>query len=101
MISRAFFEYVFELVFLFSAAFTAHIQRRHGEGHLVYTSGDEYKGHFHGGVYGGGDGELICGDFHYVGEWRDGKRCGKGRCVLSNCDLYDPMPYIIAGFVFK
>jgi hypothetical protein len=60
---------------------------RHGEGHLVFTSGDEYKGHFHGGVYGGGEGELICGEYHYVGEWRDGKRCGKGRCVLSNCDL--------------
>ncbi len=60
---------------------------RHGEGHLVYTSGDEYKGCFHAGVYGGGDGELICGEYHYVGEWKDGKRCGKGRCVLSTCDL--------------
>lgn len=60
---------------------------RHGEGHLIYTSGDEYKGHFHGGMYGGGEGELICGDYHYVGEWKEGKRCGKGRCVLTSCDL--------------
>jgi hypothetical protein len=60
---------------------------RNGEGHLVFTSGDEYKGHFQNGVYGGGEGELICGDYHYVGEWKEGKRCGKGRCVLSNCDL--------------
>lgn len=84
---------------------------RHGQGELVWSNGDKYKGTFWNGVREGegtlhfSDGSEYVGNWNqnkmhgqgtrrfpngnvYSGNYREGKRSGNGRCYYANGDMY-------------
>mmetsp|Transcript_25777 Transcript_25777/g.42926 ORF Transcript_25777/g.42926 Transcript_25777/m.42926 type:complete len:309 (-) Transcript_25777:175-1101(-) len=84
---------------------------RHGEGELVWSNEDRYKGTFWNGVREGegtlnfADGSEYVGNWKdnkmhgqgtrrfpngnvYTGNYREGKRSGNGRCYYANGDMY-------------
>lgn len=51
----------------------------HGEGHLIASNGDEYRGNFDRGIFDG-KGTMVYADSGntYSGDWQDGKHHGQG-----------------------
>jgi len=56
---------------------------RHGQGRCIYKNGTIYTGEWNNDQYHG-NGNITVGDFSYVGEFKYGKKDGKGVGTWNN-----------------
>lgn len=73
-------------IFLEGEFINGHIKK----GKLFYPNGDFYDGYFNLDTFFEGDGELTILNYgFYKGQWKNGKKCGKGIFRFQNGNYYD------------